>query len=933
MIREQTKWDIFFELSLAVGQSTGVKENCRLFLDTLLQLEGVQGAGIWLKEGPGIWSRISIQPANHDFALSEKSFPSFSSEVERKTGKSPDGDHRDFLALGNKGILVIDWEQPLSPLSGPEWKMLKQVTEKLTISVEGSLSYEQLQKTERRLLSTEQKQRQIIETSPDAVILVDGNACVIEWGPRAERLFQLSAEEAIGHRWYNLVVPYREWEQQDHYLERFQRFGEFPAEQYTPVEIIATDRTGREFPAEMTYSYLRLEGEAHFCLFIRDISGRKASEAELLKAQTRLRALIANLQTGILVESEDRRIVLVNQYFCDIFNSSISPNALQGQDCSQAAERFKGMFVDPQGFVTGIDELLARKEIRTGEELHCRDGRVYERDYIPIYVGEEYLGHMWQYRNVTEQKAKERELVEAGRTAEAAKKAERRFLTNTSHEIRTPMNTVIGMIHLLEDTPINEEQREYLKALRFSADSLLGVINNVLDLSKIEAGEIQFATHPFHLRPLLESLHRSYQLELDGEPVEMNLSVDPAIDRVLIGDDNRLRQILNNLLSNAVKFTERGSIDLSVRLLEDEADICVLEFAVEDTGIGISESEIPLVFENFKQLGKDTVRRYGGSGLGLFIVKQLVEMQGGQIGVESKPGKGSRFWITLPFGKGPSKADLPDLPEEDRKKEKEKVKNDSLNKLRILVVEDDASNQLLIRRILDRWSCRYRLTADAREALIYLSREPFDLILTDLHIPEFSGYDLATQLRHSQDNPNRHTPIIALTAAVWPDERQRVLELGMNDMLTKPFSPDALHEIILKWTGKKDSGQAGTVSDMQSEQEGDSSLKSFRYLYRFSQGDEQFIREMVEAFLEEAPQGLEEMKRAEAAKDWDGLYQTAHRLKPSYEMMELNELKNKLEALEEILKSEPVARKAVRQLLREISSESRRKMEVIRGKL
>lgn len=928
MIRENAKRDIFFELSLAVGQSMDIDDNCRHFLKALIQVDGVQKAGIWLKGENGELITVCVLPGDQYFAFAEKKWLSVLKTGVHCTGENSKGNFRDFFPLGDRGILVIDWEKALSPLGDSELKVLKRVIKKMAISLEGWLSYERLKRTEQRLLSTERKQRQIIETSPDAVILVDGNACVQEWGPRAERLFQLRPEEAIGHRWYKLVVPYRNWETQDHHLERFLRFGEFPVEQFTPTEIIAIDRAGREFAAEMTFSYLNLEGEAHFCLFIRDISDRKASEAELLKAQTRLQALISNLQTGILVENEDRRIIFVNQYFCNIFNSDIPPHALLGQDCSLAAERFKEQFTDPHKFVRGIDELLAERKLRTGEILNCRDGRIFERDYIPIYVEQEYLGHMWQYRNITEQKIKEQELLEAKQTAEVAKQAERRFLTNMSHEIRTPMNTVIGMIYLLDDTPLQESQREYLEALRFSADSLLNIINNILDLSKIEAGEIDFEAHPFHLGKLLEAIQKNYQLELRDKPLQVNLSVDPAIDCLLIGDYTRLSQILNNLMSNAGKFTEEGSIKLTARIHEELPEAYLLEFGVSDTGIGIPVEQIPHIFENFKQLGKDTARRYGGTGLGLSIVKQLVEKQGGRIEVESRLGGGSVFRFYLPFGKGRA---IDSLQQEEVVK-KEQLKEAPPDHLTLLVVEDDPPSQLLIRRFLDRWKCRYRVVANKQEAMEQLEATSFHLILLDLYMPGYSGYELAAKLRSTEGGLNQQTPIIALTASTLSEEQKQVLEAGMNDLLTKPFSPGALYELILKWTADTANKTEARVNGHR-RKDTVVPLASFHYLYDFSQGDEEFVREMVEAFLVETPRSLEEMKQAEAEEDWEQLYQTAHRLKPSFEMLELNGLKQKLEALEEMLKAKPVMREEVKQLLVEFCRQSREEMEEIQRRV
>ena len=374
-------------------------------------------------------------------------------------------------------------------------------------------------------------------------------------------------------------------------------------------------------------------------------------------------------------------------------------------------------------------------------------------------------------------------------------KAKSEFLATMSHEIRTPMNAILGMTHLLKEDDPRKDQVESINILDFSSKTLLSLIDDILDFSKIEAGKIEFESIEFSLNKLLDSILESFKNNAEKKNIELLSHIDEEVPDTLTGDPARLTQILNNLVSNAVKFTEEGRVEINVKVGNDvsEEGKVGLEFSVTDTGIGIEKDRIDSIFDSFTQASDDTKRLFGGTGLGLSISKRLVDMQGGDIKVQSEKGEGSTFTVMLTFGKV-EEVSYGSKGDADEKEDISKLKG-----LKVLLAEDNIVNQKVMIRFFERWKIQMKVVDNGLEVLNALKEENFDLILMDLQMPEMDGYEASEQIRKLDDPYKRKTPIIALTAAALNEVREKVYASGMNDFVTKPFDPEDLQEKLFSY--------------------------------------------------------------------------------------------------------------------------------------
>lgn len=404
----------------------------------------------------------------------------------------------------------------------------------------------------------------------------------------------------------------------------------------------------------------------------------------------------------------------------------------------------------------------------------------------------EVINYVVVSEDITQRKVEEQELLEAKELAESANQAQEQFLSTISHELRTPMNAVIGITNLLLEEEPRQDQIENLKILKFSANNLLALINDMLDLTKIEAGKLDFLHADFDFRNTLDVIKKSHTLRATQKNVEIALHIERDIPNVLVGDSMRLNQIFNNLVSNAVKFTDNGRIEISVKIRQKKGDMVELLCEVKDSGIGIPPDKLEHIFEKFSQASAITNRIYGGTGLGLAITKKLIELQGGSITVQSAVGKGTAFTLALPF-RISAKAILP--------KETSDVKLYSgLTGIFILLVEDNKVNQKVATKFLTKWDAIVEVADNGAEALEKIKSNHYDVVLMDLLMPVMDGYTATKEIRKMAQY--KELPIVALSASAMSHEREQAFASGMDDYICKPFVPSELYNKIAKYAYK-----------------------------------------------------------------------------------------------------------------------------------
>jgi len=401
---------------------------------------------------------------------------------------------------------------------------------------------------------------------------------------------------------------------------------------------------------------------------------------------------------------------------------------------------------------------------------------------------------------VAEQSLKEandavEELMQARKELEELMKVKEQFLANMSHEIRTPMNAIVGFTSLLLKTELNAEQKQYINAVKTSGENLLVIINDILDFSKIQSGKFVFEQIEFRLSQVFSTFTEMMLPKSTEKNIQLLTKIDKDIPDHLIGDPTRLNQIFLNLVGNAIKFTEMGEVKVTCDLLKESSDEVELEFKVIDSGIGIPENKLASVFEGFTQASNETTRKYGGTGLGLTIVKQLIEMQGGSIRVESKVGEGSVFTFNIKFKKNLN-------PDTEKKKVQETQEPEFLQELHILLVEDNTLNQILAKKVLNDWHWKVDVADNGLMAVEKIKNNHYDVVLMDIQMPEMDGYEATRRVRKTFDEPRCHVPIIAMTAHALAGEAEKCLNVGMDDYISKPFDKKMLYSKIISAINK-----------------------------------------------------------------------------------------------------------------------------------
>ena len=775
------------------------------------------------------------------------------------------------------------------------------------------------------------------------------------------------------------------------------------------IGIIDSEHTQKDFFNDEHFNFFSIIANIISLLFKNSLIEQKNQDLRtgIRKNIHILDSVVDNLHTGVLLFDERDKIAMINSEFKRIFKISFEDKNIIGVDQAQVAKDYEGLFVTPDKFYGFVDRAknIKQKTLIKGVEL--KNGSIIDCDFIPLMSDQEYIGQLWQVRDVTQEfrfnerierseekyrglienmhlgllevdhehrilraydwfcdmlgyteeeiigknavdlfsanrdqinlidyhsdlrlegrpssyevqlrkksgaliwviisgaplfdeqgqmvgslgihfditdrKNLESEIKKAYQEAEFSREAEKAFLANMSHEIRNPLNAIIGLTHLLYDTKPTQKQLSHLEGLKHSSSILMGLISNVLDLSKIESGVMELSEQSLNIRTIIDSLLKIVGFNLDHKSIKYLNKLSQEVNFQVKADPVVINQIFLNLLSNATKFTERGSIEVFGEPISVKGDKTNFLFSIKDTGIGISAPLVEDIFNSFKQADAETKLKYGGTGLGLSIVKNLITIYDGEIKVKSQSGQGAEFTFNLWL----STANYIETITE-------KETFSAAREGHILIVEDNQFNQQYLAGVLENWGFKFDLASNGKEALALTENQHYHLILMDIRMPIMDGYEFAIRLRDDQSNRNKMVPIIALTASALIDERDKAMRAGMNYHITKPFDADEIKVIFL---------ELGLLSNVLNEENRSYQLDQ-NILNKYYGGDHRRAAVMFGIFLKTMDVDFDAFLIAFSAADLSSMKALAHKMRPNFAMVGLEMMSDKLLEIESII--------------------------------
>ena len=687
-------------------------------------------------------------------------------------------------------------------------------------------------------------------------------------------------------------------------VEHYQQLGNAADGEVHTVELYVYHRNGSIRWLRCNNTPFERDDQGQVCMVLgtaEDITQWKIADEQRRLANGRLaeqnrlfRQVIDTAPPLIYLKDENGNYILANQATAELYN--LTPSTI----VRTPYEELSADTDDLARYLAHDRQVLSQgKRIAQEETFTKLDGEMMWFYSIkqPFVLADGTVQVLGVSSNITDLKRTQQELRTAKDIAEANARAKQEFLANMSHEIRTPMNGILGIANLLAKTPLDEQQGEYLGHIQHSAESLLVIINDVLDMAQLDAGKIIPENMPFDLREVLRASQHLIQPKAAEKGVKLELDLPPShMTTTVLGDPYRLRQILLNLLSNAVKFTAQGRVLLSCRRLSAAQESTMFRFSVHDTGIGIPQEQLHNMFEPFTQASSSTAREYGGSGLGLSIARRLVELLGGQIAAKSQVGEGSTFYFDLPliYAELPTRSAVSEpLP-----------RYHTLSKRRVLLAEDNMVNQFLVETILRNWGMTVDTASSGSEALRLFQLHTYDVVLMDIQMPGMDGVQATQQLRQHPDPARAATPVVALTAHALPSEADYYRSAGLDAYLSKPFrEQDLFHTVSALLQNRPVPEPQATPMLEELPLEPEAPLYDLSGIRRLAHDNEAFVKRLAHLFIRTTPPCVRELEEHLEAQNWTKLASTAHHLKSSLDGMHIRALHSIIRQLEACTKT------------------------------
>lgn len=729
-------------------------------------------------------------------------------------------------------------------------------------------------KSDNELKKSNDKYKKLFEGAFDGVIRLDTKRRFVEWNSKMESMLGYSAKELKGMH-ITHVLHKKDIKESKDYLRKLNQNGF-----YTNYIGRVISKSGKVIDIEVNSTATYEDGKINGSIDnVRDITERVSIEKAIVRSEEKYRGIIENLEFGLLEVNTNGIIEKAYPSFCK----------LTGYDPEELVGRNPYDLLHPD-FHQEMDNRTKQREDGVSNVYEVKIKQKSGAYKWVIISGAPYYDEFGSYRgsvgvhlDISSQKKMESDLMDANQIAQASSKAKELFLANMSHEIRTPLNAVIGLSNLLKNTELNPEQTVFATNIYNSAQSLILLVNDILDISKIESGKLEVNNSEFNLNQSVSTILSSCSYLAEKKNLGLELEIDDKLSDFYSGDELKICQILINLLNNAVKFTTSGKVILRIDNLKENEGLHEIRFAVEDTGKGIAEEALKTVFDDFSQEDNTISKEYGGTGLGLSISKKLVTILGGELLVKSKVGIGTTFSFSIVL-KDTIKEMKVDLNKEENQIDWEKIK--------ILTVEDNHVNQFVVESTIKSWGGKTAIANNGQEALNMLAEEEFDIILMDMQMPIMDGIAATKFIRQEMKST---IPIIAFTANALKKEMDKCFAVGMDDYISKPFQEEQLKSKILNLVIQSKDPKLFISKKQDNLKKTTDPLFTIERLENLSRGNKDFITRMLQIFCEDGSAQLEQIN---STKDSEEIARLAHKIKPSIDYLSNKEFKDLVRNIE-----------------------------------